>query len=145
MHLPAGWDRLGINVVFIVFLPFQTDLGLCAVPQLGESILSLTQSCAFAIPKCNMLVSWQAEEWACSPCSQVPVYWRAMHKHFTLGRLSGCFLLQQSSSQLWGPVYNQSTSPWKSQSACRRAASLLFFLHSPCQWECAVLRAGDGE
>ena len=44
MHPPADRDRLGINVAFIVFLPFQTRLVLCAGSQLGKSIPSLTQS-----------------------------------------------------------------------------------------------------
>lgn len=43
MYPPASRDRLSVNV-FIVFLPFQTHLVLCAGSQLGKSILSLTQS-----------------------------------------------------------------------------------------------------
>lgn len=43
MHLPAGWDRLTVDVVFIVFWPFQARLALCAESQLGKSILSSAQ------------------------------------------------------------------------------------------------------
>lgn len=56
MHSPAGWDRLGINVVFIVLLPFQTYLVLCAGSQLGKLILSLAHHVCFPFPKCRVLV-----------------------------------------------------------------------------------------
>lgn len=49
MHPPAGWDRLGVTEVSIVFLPFQTQLALCAGLQLGKLILPLAQSCVLPL------------------------------------------------------------------------------------------------
>lgn len=43
MHLPAGWDRLTVDVVFVLFWPFQAHLAPCAESQFGKSILSPIQ------------------------------------------------------------------------------------------------------
>lgn len=61
MHPPASWDRPGKNVVFTVFLPFQTHLGLCWV--------TAWEVCSFPCPvTCASLLinmkSWQGDRTA---------------------------------------------------------------------------------